>query len=228
VSVGSQLRTLKSNPQLAQGLAQFQAMTGVTIDQLAKIFGGKSVLYVRAGTPIPEVTFIEEDVDAKQSVATLDTLVTRLGAQFQATVTNATVAGVQVKQLTIQRFPVYFGVVDGKLILTTSQAGITDLKNGTSKLVDQDAFKKTIDAADLSTGETAGLLYVDVPSAISNLSGLASIAHATMPAEAQANTKNLRGFVLGGHADDDHTGRATAFLGVQPGPAEPATHTTTG
>ena len=220
------LKSLERNPQLAPALGQFQAATGVSVDDIAQLVDGRGVLYARAGTPIPEVTLIVDGSDAKKSVATLDTLVAHLAPLAHLTTQSITVAGVAVKQVSIQGFTLLYGVVDGKFVVTTGQAGIVAAKGGAAKLTDDPTFKAAADAAGISTKDTAGLVYVDIQNAVTTLSGLAGLAGAQMPADTQANIANLRGFLLSAHDDGDGVVRVTAFLGVEPGPPVPATHTT--
>jgi hypothetical protein len=223
----TELKSLERNPKLAPSLGQFQAATGVSIDDVAQLVDGHGVLYARAGTPIPEVTLIVDGSDAKKSVATLDTLVAHLSPLLRLTPQTVTVAGVAVKQVSIQGFTLLYGVVDGKLVVTTGQAGIVAAQGGGSKLVDDATFKAAADAVGISTDETAGLVYVDIQNAVTTLSGLAGLAGASIPPEVQANIANLRGFLLSTHDDGGGVVRVTAFLGVEPGPPVPATHTTT-
>src|SRR3954447_15494330 len=225
-TLATALKSLEHNAQLAPTLGQLQVATGVSIDDVAQLFDGHGVLYARAGTPIPEVTLIVDGSDAKKSVATLDTLVAHLSPLLHLTPQSVTVAGVAVKQISVQGFTLLYGVVDGKLVVTTGQGGIVAAQGGGSKLVDDATFKAAADAVGISTDETAGLVYVDIQNAVTTLSGLAGLAGASIPPAVQANIANLRGFLLSTHDDGDGVVRVTAFLGVEPGPPVPATHTT--
>jgi hypothetical protein len=222
----TELKSLERNPQIAPQLGQFQMATGVSLDDVAQLVDGHGVLYARAGTPIPEVTLIMDGSDAKKSVATLDTLVAHLAPLVDLKTQTVTVSGTQVKQVTVQGFTLLYGVVDGKLVITTGQGGIVAAKGGNAKLADDAAFKAAADAAGISTDETAGLVYVDIQNAVTSLSALAGASGTPISPETQANIANLRGFLVSAHDDGDGVVRATAFLGVEPGPPVPATHTT--
>jgi hypothetical protein len=222
----TELKSLERNPKLAPALGQAQGLLGISVDDIAQLVDGHGVLYARAGTPIPEVTLIVDGSDPKKSVATLDTLVAHLQALLQLRPQSVTVAGVTVKQVSVQGFTLLYGVVDGKLVVTTGQGGIVAAKGGAAKLSDDPTFKAAADAVGISTDETAGLVYVDIQNAVTSLSALAGAGGAQIPPDLQANIANARGFLLSAHDDGDGVVRVTAFLGVEPGPPVPAAHTT--
>jgi hypothetical protein len=226
-SLGSELRTLQQNAQTGATVSQFEAASGVAVEDVAKLFDGEGILYVRAGTPIPEVTLIESGGDAKRSVKTLTTIGTHLAALTGAPPKQVSVGGKSVWQISVRGFSLYYGDVGGKLVVTTAQTGITDLGGGGGKLSDTDNFKNAAKAAGISTDDTAGLVYVDLQSAMSTLTGLAALGGQKVPASTDANLANLRGLLLGAHADDSNTTRVTVFVGVAPGKPVPATHATT-
>ena len=199
-----------------QGLAQFETLTGVKLADVVGLFGGQGVLYMRAGSPIPEITLIEDGIDVDKGVTTLDTLATRLGALAHATPQDATVAGIKVKRLTIGPVILTYGNVDGELVLTTGATTIDDLKGGGSKLSDDAEFKLAQKDAGVS-GDTAALFYVNVDNAFSTVASLSQIAGqgSAITPEANANAKHVHSFYAALTADGKDTLRIASFLHVQ-------------
>jgi hypothetical protein len=202
--------------QVGKGVTQFETATGVSLADVAALFNGEGVLYVRAGSPIPEVTLIEDGVDVDKGVTTLTALATRLGGLLHATPQPATVAGAKVMRLVAGPVVITFGNVDGQLVVTTGANAIDDLKGGGSKLTDDDAFKQAQKDAGVS-GDTAGLFYVNVADAYSAATALAQIAGQgnTIRPHVDENVKHVESFFTAATADDEDTLRVSSFLRVQ-------------
>jgi hypothetical protein len=219
-SISQSLQSLQTNPATSQSLSQFQAVSGVSLDDIAHLFGGQGVLYARGGTVIPEVTILEDGVDTKRAIRTLDTLGEKLSALTHATPQSVTIAGVKLRQVAAGPLSLIYGDVDGMLVVTTSQAAISDLKSSGSKLVDDKNFKAVEDATGIS-GDTEGLFYLDLGSALSAVTsvmqaaGSGSSSVPSIPANVDANLQHLRSVFVTAHADDADTTHAVVFVQTQ-------------
>jgi hypothetical protein len=214
--LGSQLDALAKNPALTSGLAQFQALTGVTLADVLQVLSGRGVIYARAGTPIPEITILEADLDVSKATGTLDRLSRALAGFTKQNPTPLTVSGVQVTQVPLGKgISLLFGMVDGNLVVTTSQAAIADLKSGGGKLVNDATFQKA-EAAVGGIDSTSGLLYVNLQDAVATIASLAQLQSGQgLPASARENLAPLRGLLFAANAVDKDTLRISGFLGVQ-------------
>jgi hypothetical protein len=160
-------------PQLEQAL-------GLSLDELAGLFAGEGVLYVRPGAPIPEVT-IALDGAGERGVQAIGRLVRGFGALLPGAVAGPalqteTEGGVPVTRLELQQgVAIRWASVDGTLLVTTGAGGIRSFRAGGAKLVDSAAFEQA--AADVGfTGETSGFAYADVDALVPLLEGLADLS----------------------------------------------------
>jgi hypothetical protein len=164
--VGSQLDTLGGSPELR---AQLEAGLGISLDDLAELFAGQGVLYVRPGAPIPELTLALEGAGARGQQV-LGRLVQGLGglaaafggAARELRPTSAIEDGVEVTTLELgQGLALSWASVGGTLVVTTGEAGIRAFRGDGPKLPDSAAFRRA--AADVTLGDrTSGFAYVDL------------------------------------------------------------------
>jgi len=189
---GDQLKQASSNPQLQQQLGAIQGLLGISVTELADIFKDEVALYVRQGSPFPEVTLAVTVENEQQSMATIDRLALRLG-QFAGggAPTPTKIGDVDAKRLTIQNFAVYYAAFDGKLVLTSATTGISELSGGGAKLGDDETFKAAKEAADMPD-ETAGFVYVNIEDSLPLLENFAQTAGEPLPSEARSNAEPLR------------------------------------
>jgi hypothetical protein len=103
----------------------------------------------------------------------------------------------------------YWAALDGHLVLTTSRAGIADLKSGDNRLADDEDFKSALEQADMPD-ETTGFLYVNLHDAISSVLGLGG---ANVPSDVRANVEPLDSLVVWS-SKDGKTLRFAGFLSV--------------
>jgi Protein of unknown function (DUF3352) len=168
----SQLRT--SLAGLGPLLEGFEREVGVSLEDAVSLLAGEAALYVRPGVPIPEVTLVLQQTDAKQA-ATLDALLRGLAKAAKVEPQTTTEDGVRVTRIALGPVSVAYGAADGLLFVTTGRGGIAGFRGDGAKLVDAPAFKTA--AADVAyDGSTSGLVYADVDGLVPLLQGLAGLA----------------------------------------------------
>jgi Protein of unknown function (DUF3352) len=194
----------------APQLQQFMAIARELVPMLAN----ENALYVRQASPFPEVTLLATPSNPQAGVAAIDRLISQLGAAAGGvTPQTIQVAGVTVKEANFGKFAIDYGVVDGKLIVTSSRKGIEDLKAGGSSVTGDAAFKEAKGAAGLPD-ETTGFTYVDLKDAIPVLESFAQLAGAAEPPDVHENLRALRSFVLYGTSDGTKS-KFSAFLEIK-------------
>ena len=62
-----QLRELEKNEAYRMGVREFERMLGMPLSSLLKLFENEVALYVRPGSPIPEVTLLIEAPNEQDS-----------------------------------------------------------------------------------------------------------------------------------------------------------------
>ena len=202
----------EAEPGFDRHLARVEAELGVSLDSdVFPLFSHESALYVRPGFPIPEVTIVTQVDDEQTAMATLDKLAKGVTEYYSgARLDSFDTAGVHAQRLSLNQFlSVYYGTFDGKLVITTSAQGIADLKAGTTRLADDQAFKDATSAAGMPS-ETTGFLYVDLSKALPALVGLGDAGGMRAPAWLRPNLEPLHSLVVYGTKDGD----VAKFVGV--------------
>jgi hypothetical protein len=162
------------------------------VTELAALFEREAALYVRQGSPFPEVTLALAVENEQRAMATIDGLATRLGAfAGGGAPTPQKIGDVDAKRLSIQNFAVYYAAFDGKLVLSSATTGISELSGGGAKLDDDETFKEASESAGMPD-ETSGFLYVNIEDALPLLENFAQTAGEPLPSEARANAEPLR------------------------------------
>jgi Protein of unknown function (DUF3352) len=203
-------------PNFDRDLARAEAELGVSLDEdVFPLFSSESAFYVRPGFPIPEVTLVTQVDDEQGAMRTMDKIANALTEYYPgARLDSYETAGVQAKRLSVNRFlSVYYGALDGKLVITTSQQGIADVRSGDDRLADDQAFKDATTAAGMPD-ETTGFVYVDLAKAVPALLGLAQVGGVHAPDLVRANTAPLHSLVLYGTRDGD-IAKFQGVLGIQ-------------
>jgi len=167
---------------------------GVSLADLQAALSGEGVVYVRPGTPIPEVALITKPADEQQALATVDRLVQHL-APPGAQATPTTVSGVEMQRLSLGAVGVLYGVVDGKLMVTNSANAVRFVQDGGDPLSDDKTFQDTSDAAGLPD-ETSGWLYLDFKDGVPLVEALVELSGEQLPAEVTDNLRPLRSAIL--------------------------------
>ena len=207
---GSSLNSLDS--AAGAGVPQLQGAMGF-IKQLTPIFKNETVLSVSPGTPIPAITLIAEPDSAAQAVAGIDALVTQFGALAGgATAQQTTIGGHSVKELNLGRFAVDYGVIDGKLVVTSSRQAIANFGKGAS--VNDDAAFKDAKSASGMPDAVSTLMYVNIKDGLSLIESLSQLSGTAIPANQTENLRPLTSFIAYGTGDSG-TGKFTAFLQIK-------------
>jgi len=199
-SLGNQaLRT-----QLEQGVngGAGAAVPGVKqllplLERLGALFRHENALYVRTGSPIPEITILAEPDSPQQGIAAIDKLVARLAAMAGAPIKPRPIAigTVHAKEINLGRFSIYYGAEGDKLVITDQQQAFQDLLGSGAKLSADPTFKEAVSASGMP-GETNGFFYVNLKDSIPLVESLAQLGGSTVPPDVSANLRPLRTFVL--------------------------------
>jgi hypothetical protein len=170
-----QLRTSLSG--LGPLLQGFERELGVSLEDVASLLSGEAVLYFRPGVPIPEITLVLEQKNAKQAV-TLEALFRGLAKAANRQLETTAEDGARVTRLTIGPVSVAYGAADGRLFVTTGRGGIAAFRRDGAKLVDAPAFTSATKNVGYA-GTTSALVYADVDGLVPLLQGLAGLAGGT-------------------------------------------------
>jgi hypothetical protein len=207
----------ESNPQFDQQLAQVELALGLSVrDDLLPLFAGETAIGVWPGGPIPTISLILTANDPQQAMSTVDQLVSRIGLFAGGQVpqpTATTIDGVAAKELSFGQFSIYYAAFDGKLVITTSKAGIGGLTGSGTKLVADPSFTAARDAAEMPA-KTNGYVYADVAGLADLVAQYAQLSGDPVPQDAQENLRHLGGLVLWATRDGDRT-TFSGFLGVK-------------
>lgn len=208
-----------SNPEFERQLAQAEAFLGVSLEEdVAPLFSGEGALYVRRGGLIPEFTLLLEVEDEARAVETVDDIVSAVGT-FLPTGTGAPrdveVAGVQARELPLGDAPIslYYAGFDGRLVVTTSREGISDLREDGDRFADSEAFSQAKELAGMPD-ETVGFLYADLQEIIPYVLGIAGLSGGKVPPDVEANLEPLQQLIVYG-SEEDSSLRFAAFLGIE-------------
>jgi hypothetical protein len=158
-------------------LQGFERELGVSLDDVASLLSGEAVLYLRPGVPIPELTLVLEQTDARQAV-TLEALFRGLARAAKAQLETTTEDGARVTRLTVGPVSLTYGAADGKLFVTTGRGAIAAFRGDGAKLVDAPAFTNATKNVGYA-GTTSALVYADVDGLVPLLQGLAGLAGGT-------------------------------------------------
>ena len=191
-------------------LGQIESALGVTLDQLAALFRGEGAIYVRAGTPLPEVTIVLNESNPVGAMATVDRLAKSVShGNVQTTVVDGVPdpARPGLAVLALLRH------LRGKLVITDSPTGISGLKDGGQKLSDDQVFKDAKSAAGMPD-ETKGFVYVNVKDAAPMVEGLSALGGGGIPPDVSANLEHVRSFLAYGSGSGDEN-RFDAFLEIR-------------
>ncbi len=165
------LEELRQNPTVEKQLGPALKFVGGTLDQLVALFENEGALYVRQGSPAPEITFVLKVDDETAALSTVDALAGLVAASSGKQPEETTVAGVSAKKLAVGRLTLYYAAFDGKLVFTTQESGIEGLRGGGESLADTQAFEDAAAGAGMPD-ETAGFLYANVREALPLLDAL--------------------------------------------------------
>ncbi len=177
---------------LGARLGMAEAMLGLSLEEdIAPLLAGEGALYVRAGTRQPAITFVSEVDDEKAALRTLDKLA-GLGSS----------AGI----------PLSYAVVDGLLVVSTSETEIGAVRGDGDRLATDDAFEEALERAG-APDETTGFGYVDLQRALPLFLGIAGARAGEAP-EAGEYLEPLESLVFWG-SESGGAQRFSLFVGIE-------------
>jgi hypothetical protein len=194
LKVTEQLRNLPGGAGFE--LEDVERMLGVTLEDVSTLFNQESVLWVRPGLGIPEVTLVLEVENEAQARTTVDKLVASAGLLGDDVETRPrTVAGVPATEIDLGEFAILYATVDGRLVLTSQASGIEALAEDGDRLVDEDRYKESVEAAGVPDGENVAL-WIDLEQALGLVETLAALGDEPLPPDVRANLDPLRAVVF--------------------------------
>jgi hypothetical protein len=178
-------------------LSSLEKELGFGVDDLGPALSGEGVLYVRPGALIPQIALITKPADPARAAAAVDRIARRL-APAGSPPTTTTIDGTTVRRLVYDALAIFYGVVDGKLVVTNDPRAIRSARDGPSDpLSDDNTFKAARDASGLPD-QTNGWLYVNLADGIPLVEALAVLGGQRIPDDVTANLHELRSAVLYG------------------------------
>jgi hypothetical protein len=120
------------------------------------------------------------------------------------------VNGVTLQSVAVGPVSIYYGVLDGQLVLTDSQTAIGELQSKSNRLADDDTFKAAKKASGLPDSSPSWL-YVDLQDTIPAVESLAALAGQAAPTTIGPNLQPLKSLVVYGSTDSGTT-TAVVFL----------------
>ena len=208
-----QFDRLRQNQALSEQLVEVERFLGVKLEEIAALFEGEGVLYVRSASPFPEGTLyltVEDEAAAKRTLATLTGKLQALAEGV--TVKQTTIEGIAATEVDAGPVSVYFATLDGLLAVTTSPAGLRNLRSLERSIEDDDEFKRAKEASGLGD-ETSGFFYLDLDALGPLIEGFAGLADEGLPPEVIENLRPLDSFVVFAERDGDEF-TVSGFLGV--------------
>ncbi len=186
LGLDAQVQKLRNNDQYGSQIAQFEALLGLKLEDLAALAGSEIAVY---GSETGLGLLIKAP-DPDKVLGALDKLVTMLasGKAPQAT----TIAGIQVKELTLGQFKLYYGAAGGNIFVATDQASLP----GSKKLADDAAYSAAAEKLGLPDSAVA-VFYVDferLPQLIEGLGTTFQQFGASVSTEITGSLKGIEGF----------------------------------
>jgi hypothetical protein len=186
--------TFKAGGDLGSGLGSlsvpFESALGVSVQDVLALFENESGLYVRPGAVIPVFAAFLGPSDTTKGMATLTKLAARAAAG-----SGATLSGGAEKTLSFgTQFALHFGVKDGKIVITNSPGGISQVGSPSETLAASPDFIEAAAAAGLPDSN-GGFDYIDLKNAIPLIEGFAGLAGSKIPAQVSENLRPLRSFL---------------------------------
>jgi hypothetical protein len=198
-----------SSPEMSQGMAQIQLLLGTDVEELlGTLLGGElgAAVYGPGGLPgaasaDPVVVAASEVSDPTVAIRLLTSTIGRIAlfTDGEVGIEPASAGGRQAQAVTNKGKPVlYFGAVDGKLVVSNTLDGLAAVGAGAS-LAEDSGYTGALEAAGVSD-ESYSVMYANLASTI-GLFGL--LADEEAAPEVLANLKPLKSAVLWSNADDE-------------------------
>lgn len=166
------------------------------VRQLGPIFAHESALYVRSGSPIPEVTLVTTPDSPSEAMSTADELISGLAMLTgkNVTPTTVTLGGVQAKSLPLGPVTIYYGVVGDNFVVTNQQEAFADLQASGNRLSDDPNYKEALNASGMPD-QTGGFVYLDLKDSIPLVESLVQLGGQSVPPAVSNNVRPLRTLV---------------------------------
>ena len=209
-----QLSELEKNEAFRMGIREFEQMLGMPLSSLLEVFKDEVALYVRPGSPIPEVTLLIEAPNEQDSLGKVDAAITALSKTLIAQPCHAPTqeAGVDVKCMGLEEVELRWAAFDQMVMVTIGQGAIAELRSDDEKLADDEGFNDARDAAGMPK-ESVGFMWLDLEDGIPLVLGLASASGGAIPSEIRENLEPLGSFLAWAEGDG-RSGSFTAFLQI--------------
>ena len=159
------------------------------------------------------MTFLAEVEDEAAALAAIDRLVGLIPSEAGGEKRTTEVDGIQAKQVVLEGFPITYASFDGKVIVTTRAAAISDVRAGGDSLADDLDFEQATDDAGMGD-ETFGFVYLDLEELGGLVSGFAGVAGEDVPPELERNLEPLGAFVLHSSGKPEDL-KLSAFLAIE-------------
>jgi hypothetical protein len=209
-----QLDELEKNEAYRMGVREFERMLGMPLSSLLKVFKDEVALYVRPGSPIPEVTLLIEAPNEQDTLRRVDTAITALTKSLPVQPCHAPTqeAGVEVECAGFPEFELRWAAFDQMVMVTIGQGAIGELRSDDDKLADDEGFNDARDAAGMPN-ESVGFMWLDLEDGIPMILGLATASGGSIPAEIRENLEPLGSFLAWADSDG-RSGSFTAFMQI--------------
>jgi len=209
-----QMEKLQREGDFGPELDQLERMFGFRLENLVDIFSHEVALYVRPGSPIPEVTVLVDAPDEQEVLRRANVTLRALTKDFPTQPCHAPAeeAGVPVTCTDLGVVQLRTAGFDDKVVITIGQDAISKLRGDGPRLSDDEGFKSARDAAGLPD-ETAGFMWLDFEDGLPLILGLAEAGGESIPADIRANLEPLGSFLTWADTDG-RNGSFTAFLQI--------------
>jgi hypothetical protein len=209
-----QLDELEKNEAYRMGLREFERMLGIPLSSLLELFENEVGLYVRPGTPIPEVTLLVEAPNEQEALARVNKAVKNLTKSIPTQPCHAPTeeAGVKVQCVDLGQFELRTSAFDGKVVVTIGQGAIAKVLDEGDKLADDEDFEDARGAAGMPA-ESVGFMWLDLEDGIPMIMGLSTASGGSIPSEIRENLEPLGSFLAWADSDG-RSGSFTAFLQI--------------
>lgn len=213
--LGEQLREVlrcvsDADEDVSRQIAQAELVLGASIEEdVLPLFDDETVLAVHpageaaSGGPLGLATFslVTEVEDDEQARETLEKVAARLSAfTDDVTVEDVSVDGAEAKRVTVggEGISVFYGVYEGKLVLTTSEDGIRNVAGAEEGNA---AYEDALEAAD-APSDSSSVAWVDVPAVVALVGDLFAGEGESIPPDAEENLEPLRSVLFWSEGGD--------------------------
>jgi hypothetical protein len=151
--------------------------------------------------------------DEEQARRTVDQLVDSAGEFLDAEARPRTVGGVPATELDLGQFSILYATLDGRLVVTSQASGIEALTEDGDRLVDEERYKDSVEAAGVPDDENV-TVWVDLEETFGLIETLAQLGDEPLPPDARANIEPLRAIVVSASSSFEE-GSMRLFLHVR-------------